>query len=66
MFHFYSTGISLGPDVNDGIGITWLDDMDCTGKENRLADCSHPGWGVENCGHEEDVGIECLDSLDDG
>lgn len=66
MFHPYSTGISLGPDVDDGTGKTWLDDLACTGRENRLADCPNPGWGVENCGHGEDVGIECLDSLDDG
>ncbi|CAG2242006.1 unnamed protein product [Mytilus edulis] len=62
----YNTGISLGPDVEDGTGKTWLDDMQCSGRENRLADCPNRGWGVEDCGHSEDVGIECLDSLDDG
>ena len=42
-----------------GTGQIWLDDIQCTGSETSLEDCSHRGWGVHNCGHVEDVGIEC-------
>ncbi|XP_063418227.1 semaphorin-5B-like [Mytilus trossulus] len=57
----FSNGISLGNAVDDGSGTTWLDDMKCTGSESKLKYCSHAGWGVEDCKHEEDVGVLCND-----
>ena len=44
-----------------GEGPIHLDDVACTGDERRLIDCEHPGVGVENCGHLEDVGVVCLE-----
>ena len=38
---------------------TWLDNVRCTGRESKLIDCSHNGYGNENCRHSEDVGIYC-------
>jgi len=38
---------------------TWMDDVDCSGGEGKLADCSFKGWGRENCGHSEDVILTC-------
>ena len=39
----------------------WLDDMNCTGDENRLVNCEHPPWGEHNArgDHKEDVGLRC-------
>ena len=36
-----------------------MDDVDCAAGEERLEDCSHRGWGVHNCDHEDDVGVAC-------
>ena len=48
-----------GSNVPDGTGQIWLDDVSCTGLEQNLINCSHKGWGVYNCAHSEDAGVEC-------
>ena len=42
-----------------GVGIIHLDDVQCDGSELRLANCSHLGVGVHNCGPSEDAGVIC-------
>ena len=39
-------------------GAHFLDDLDCTGTENRLINCSHGGIGSHNCGYK-DAGVMC-------
>ena len=43
-----------------GEGEIILDDVVCQGSESSLAECSHSGYLVDNCGHNEDAGVRCL------
>ena len=45
--------------VPDGSGQIWLNNVNCKGNEKDLSQCSHSGWGVEDCLHNEDAGVEC-------
>ncbi|KFP66195.1 Macrophage receptor MARCO [Cariama cristata] len=42
-----------------GTGQIWLDDVNCSGNERSIFDCQKPNWGVNNCSHNEDAGVEC-------
>ena len=42
-----------------GSGRVILDDVSCKGTEQNITSCSHSGWGISNCRHSEDVGVQC-------
>ena len=42
-----------------GNGKIWMDDVTCTGNERSLKECSHRGWEIEDCVHNEDAGVLC-------
>ncbi|XP_073329302.1 uncharacterized protein [Pagrus major] len=43
-----------------GSGQIWLDDLRCTGTESSIFNCPHAGIGTHNCGHGEDVAVQCV------
>ena len=45
--------------VESGVDPTWMDNVDCAGTESRLSMCPQNGWGIENCSHAEDIGLNC-------
>jgi len=65
----YSLGFGyIGREINInkygvGNGTIWLDDINCSGTERHIGDCSHKGWGTHNCEHREDVAVSCVEDL---
>ena len=43
----------------EGSGPIYYDNVDCSGTETRLADCTNAGIGVHNCVHSDDAGVVC-------
>ena len=50
-----------------GTGPIWLDDVQCTGSETHLVNCTNSVIGTdESCKHDEDGGVQCLSLNDTG
>uniref|UniRef100_A0A8C9FD46 Macrophage receptor with collagenous structure n=1 Tax=Pavo cristatus TaxID=9049 RepID=A0A8C9FD46_PAVCR len=54
----YSRAISAFT-ASGGTGQIWLDNVNCRGSEYSIYECNKPDWGVHNCAHSEDAGVEC-------
>lgn len=50
--------------AGNGTGMIWLDDVICTKTTASIDMCNHKDWGVNNCGHGEDVGVRCHGSFE--
>ena len=59
VMHDYTGAVSLTTGFASGISQIWLTDVQCTGAETRLTDCTIPAFGTPNCTHAEDVGVSC-------
>ena len=42
-----------------GAGQILLDNLQCTGREASLLECSHNGINQHNCAHHEDASVTC-------
>ena len=37
----------------------WMDEVACASSSTNFLECSHRGWGVEDCTHAEDILLTC-------
>ena len=44
-----------------GTGPIWMDHVACSGNESHIYDCSHRGWGNNDCTHGNDASVKCSD-----
>ena len=49
----------IGAYYEPGSGITWLNNIRCTGTESHLTSCYNSGWEVDDSPHTKDVGVSC-------
>lgn len=51
--------VIYAPHFSYGSGSIFLKNIECAGNESDIEECSHSAWGVTDCKHSEDVGIDC-------
>ena len=61
VFYLYSAALHAysNEQVTSGRGRISLGNVECSGSEQTIADCTHNGWGTHDCDHSQDVGVEC-------
>ncbi|XP_013930617.1 PREDICTED: deleted in malignant brain tumors 1 protein-like, partial [Thamnophis sirtalis] len=47
----------------EGTGNILLENVQCKGNESSIEECSHSGWGIHRCGHKEDAGVICSETV---
>ena len=57
----YPDAISLlsRGEFTEGVGVVWLEGIDCHGNETRLTECGLSNWGDSRCDHTHDAGVIC-------
>lgn len=67
MFFKHTEGVAFAQlRYGPGEGPVYLEDLQCTGRENSLLECSHPPVGSVSrfCGtHRNDISVQCLTGI---
>ena len=59
----FDLDVSFLSSFGGGNGRIILDDVVCSGNEQRLDNCSSRGIEVHDCEHSEDAGIICAEGI---
>ena len=57
--HLRAVSALGGAHFGEGSGPIWYGNVDCTGNDTNITQCSHSGIGVHNCTHSQDAGVVC-------
>ena len=58
-YYFLGSVAVRGASFGEGIGRIWLDNVQCTGSERQLRNCSMDSGGINSCTHAQDAGVRC-------
>ncbi|KAI8490960.1 hypothetical protein Bbelb_313790 [Branchiostoma belcheri] len=62
-----SQGVGINPrrkSFGESKGQIWLDNVRCTGNEDSVENCDHDGWGIHQCGHNEEISVICAEKCE--
>ncbi len=54
---------NLNAAFGPGSGRIILDDVACSGSEQRLFDCPYRGLEIRDCTHNQDAGVTCITGI---
>ena len=58
-FSMGSVSASGEGSYGEGSGKIWLDEVACDGTESSIEQCTHNGWQLHDCQHNEDAAVNC-------
>ncbi len=54
-----ASSFSIRASYGQGVGMVWMDNVECNGTEPGLESCPRNDWGSHDCSHLEDAGVCC-------
>ena len=59
-YDFNGTQVLPISNFTQGTGPIFLDEVGCTGNEERVEECGGPAPGLHTCNHSQDTAIQCI------
>ena len=59
-YRFNGSQVLPTSNLSQASGPIFLDELACTGNEDRVEDCGGPAPGLHTCAHAQDTAIRCI------